>query len=124
MSDSSDKVKIYRVTGPTVVQDEEVEAFKSEVGQLIDDDPAVHLALDFSSTFQVSSRALGLLVAFRKRLKAQGGRIVLFGINPAIGKVMEVTRLNTIIPTARDESKALEVLKRYPISARPEGYES
>ena len=106
-----DTTKIYRVEGPTVIQDAEIEKFKGEVSRLIDSTPGIGLAMDFSNTYQISSRALGLLVAFHKRLKEANGQMVLFGVNPAIKKVIEVTHVDTIIPSTKDEQSAVDMLE-------------
>ena len=103
-------VVVYRVASHSIVQDDELTRFELDIFSLIRKHPRVRLAVDFSKTFHVSSRALGLLVAFRKEINEAGGRIVLFGINPAIGKVMEVTRLDTLIPIFPDEGDARQSL--------------
>lgn len=104
-------VSIYRIPSASILRDEEIARFENEVFDLIRNKGALRLAIDFSNTYHVSSRALGLLVAFREEMKRRQGRIMLFGINPAIERVIELTRLNTLLPIHKDEQTAVAALR-------------
>ncbi|OGQ81989.1 MAG: hypothetical protein A2289_07695 [Deltaproteobacteria bacterium RIFOXYA12_FULL_58_15] len=104
-------VIVFCVPFSSIVRDEELERFDSELTAIADKDPSALLAIDFSQTFHISSRALGILAVTRKKLNKGGGRIVLFGTNPAIEKVMKVTHLDTLMPMVEDRTKAEELLR-------------
>lgn len=107
----SNQPTVYRVPFTGVVKEEEIKRFETDVTTLINAQPSLRLAIDFSKTYHISSRALGLLVAFRKRLAANGGRIVLFGTNPAVEKVLAVTKIDTLFDIVATESDALCILE-------------
>jgi anti-anti-sigma factor len=99
-------VTIYQIPFASIVQDEEFKHLEHDLMSIIENRDGVRLAVDMGKTFHMSSRALGLFVALRKRLIETGGRLVLFAANPAVQKVMQVTRLNTIIPILATEADA------------------
>ncbi len=105
------KVTIYRVPFASIVQQEELMRFESELKVHAGSGNDARLAVDFGKTYHVSSRALGLLVSVYKDLKSRGGRLVLFGTTAAVEKVLEITRLNTVIPSAKDEQQAVYLLR-------------
>src|SRR5688572_11639491 len=98
-------VVVYRVRGPSVVQDADVKRFDSEVRGLVDGKSA-KLAIDFSGVHHVTSRVLGIMVAIHDKLGKLGGGVVLFGVNPATERVLKVTRLHTILPVVTNEQAA------------------
>jgi anti-anti-sigma factor len=104
-------ITIYRVSFASIVQQEELSRFESELKVHAGNSAEARLAIDFSKTFHVSSRALGLLVSTYKEIRGRRGRLVLFGTTPAVEKVFEITRLNTVIPLARDEQQAIGMLR-------------
>lgn len=104
-------VIVYRVPFASVVQEEELERFDRELNDLSQRRPGGRFAIDFTATFHMSSRALGVLVAFYKRAQERHGRVVLFGTNPAVEKVMKVTKLDTLMPLMADEEQAFAELE-------------
>lgn len=105
-------ISIYRPALSSISQDSEITTFEREINAILKEAPGARLAIDLSMTFHVSSRALGLLVAFRKQISAKGGKLVVFSANPAVKKVLEVTRLTTLIPVLNDERAASALLER------------
>lgn len=108
----ADQIRIYRMPGPSVVHDQEVKRFQHELRAVISGVTAVRLAIDLSDTHHVSSRVLGLLVAFRNEIVEGKGRMVLFNVNPATQRVLTVTRLNSFLPVVESEREALEDLRQ------------
>ncbi len=102
---------IYRVSFSSILMEDEIKQFEAEMRDLAAKSDSGNLAIDFSKTFHLSSRALGILVAVHKELEARGGKIVLFGANPAIQRVMEVTQLDTLISVVPDETQAIGRLR-------------
>ena len=107
-------IEILRVLSSTIVHDEDIKKFEENLRNAVKGRPSLCLAVDFSNTFHLGSRAIGLLVSLANELRKNQGRMVLFGIQPAIKRVIEVTQIHTVIPVVKDEAEA-----RKTLSARP-----
>jgi anti-sigma B factor antagonist len=98
----SGNVKIITFTGDKVRDVENVLA-----GELLgrtDDLEGCHLLLDFSHVDYLTSVELGTLITLHKRMKASGGRLTLFNMNPQVCEIFAVTRLQTLLGICREES--------------------
>jgi anti-sigma B factor antagonist len=60
-----------------------------------------HLLLDFTNVEYITSAELGTLIGLHKRVKAEGGRLTLFNLNPQVFEVFTVTRLETLLVVCR-----------------------
>lgn len=63
------------------------------------------LVLDFSALEYISSAGLRVLMLAAKQAKAQGGTIVISGLQPLVAEIFQITRFTmvfTITPTVRD----------------------
>ena len=88
-----------------MVEEGEVKRFDKDLLEL-STGKVVFLGIDFASVHHVGSRVLGILVALHDRLGKAGGGVVLFGLNPAMERVLKVTRLQTVLPVAANEQAA------------------
>ncbi|HUA19843.1 MAG TPA: STAS domain-containing protein [Bryobacteraceae bacterium] len=69
------------------------------------------LLADFSEVSSIGSMGVGFLVAvFTSVMRNGGGRFILTGVQPFVRQVLEITRLDTVIPMARDVASGLETL--------------
>ncbi len=102
----ADPILTYRMPGPSVVQDEDVQRLHDELHALIDGHDQARVAVDCSETHYVSSRVLGLLVSFCTGVCDRGGQVVLYGVTPATERVLNVTRLSTLLTVVENESEA------------------
>jgi len=66
------------------------------------------IVVDFSGVKFFSSQVLGLLVEAWKKLNAYGGRVVISGINPELGRVFKITNLDSIFDFYPDKESAVE----------------
>lgn len=66
------------------------------------------MLVDFGGLDYISSAGLSVLLMAAKRVKAQGGRIALCGMNDHVRQVFEVSRFNVLfdIHPTRDEGLA------------------
>ncbi len=85
-------------------------AFKEKAAQWVDRGERSVL-LDFTRVPFMDSSGLGSLVGVLKRLKEQNGKLALCGLSRDIAKVLEVTKLDRVIPIYPDREAALEALK-------------
>jgi anti-anti-sigma factor len=105
-------IETLRLPFSSIARDEEIKQLEGKLNEFGYSPQDLHVAIDLSSTFHISSRGLGILVAFNKRVKAKGGEVVVFGATPAVARVMEVTRVNTLIAMADNEAEAHALLQR------------
>jgi anti-anti-sigma factor len=68
------------------------------------------LALDLSGLDYVSSAGLRVLLLAAKRTKAGGAPFALFGLQPHVAKVLEVSGFAKILPIAGDREEALAAI--------------
>lgn len=107
---STSNIIYFATPGPSLVQDDDVKKLRSELDKLVEKDPALKLAIDCSATHYVSSRALGLLVSVCTGIQDAGGHVVLFGVTPATERVLNVTRLSSVLDVAESKAEAQSML--------------
>ncbi len=71
------------------------------------DDGAKVLVLDFAEVTFVDSMGLGVLVGGMKRLRADGGELHLVVSGPDLLRVLEITRMDRVIPLHETLADAL-----------------
>lgn len=57
------------------------------------------IVLDVSGVTFMDSSGFGILLSACRRVRPQGGRLALVRPNPVIGRMLRLTRLDSIIPT-------------------------
>ena len=70
----------------------------------------VPLALDFSAVEYISSIGLRALMLAARQVKAQGGRIVIVALTPAVADVLRIARFDLIFPLFGDLETAMKSL--------------
>ncbi len=68
---------------------------------------AKKLALDFTALDYISSAGLRVLLGTAKRLNGSGGALRLFGLNPSVREVFDISGFSTILTVSRSEADAL-----------------
>jgi anti-anti-sigma factor len=68
------------------------------------------LALDLSGLEYVSSAGLRVFLLAAKRMQAKAAPFALFGLQPQVAKVLEVSGFARILPIAGDRAEALAAL--------------
>jgi anti-anti-sigma factor len=66
---------------------------------------------DFREVPSIASMGIGFVVAIYTSVSNSGGRFVLVGALPLVQKVLDLTRLSTIIPIAPDLASGLSQLR-------------
>jgi len=98
---------IAEIAGPRISEGEVVEAIQQELSRLIEDDPTQKIMIDFQRVELMSSATLGVLVRLYRDLAENGGRIVLCGLQPAVRKTFELTRLDQLFRIENDVAAGL-----------------
>jgi anti-sigma B factor antagonist len=68
------------------------------------------IAIDCSQLQLITSAGLGLLIQLRKKADASKGKLALFGLSPELLGLLKATKLNTLLPCAKDRASALAML--------------
>jgi len=78
------------------------------VGQL--DRGVNKIALDFSLLDYISSAGLRVVLVLAKRLKQVGGKLVLFGLQPNVREVFDISGFLAILNVSQTRDEALALL--------------
>jgi anti-sigma B factor antagonist len=83
-------------------------AFKQEVAGMLEGRPN-RLLIDIAKVDFVDSTGLGTLVGLLKKM-GTGGRIALVGVTPAVKRLLEITRLDSLFVVCADLAEARNAL--------------
>lgn len=65
------------------------------------------IVVDFSNTGYIDSSGLGVLVSLAKKLREEGGELLLAGLNPDLRTLFELTKLDTLFNITDSADEAL-----------------
>lgn len=89
----------------------EVEKIAERLRSLIQDRTDCTLVVDFSSVRFFSSQMLGLLVDLWRRIKDNGGTLLISGINPQLTRVFRITHLDKLFKFYENTESAVASLQ-------------
>jgi anti-sigma B factor antagonist len=81
--------------------------FKEQLLDVIDQG-ATHVVVDLTDTTFIDSTTLGVLVGGVKRLRPNGGQLLIVCSDRNITKIFEITGLNRVFPIHARRAEALE----------------
>ncbi len=67
--------------------------------------------IDMTDVAFLASLGVRMLISTSRSLAFKGGRMALYGANPAVMEIIETTLLDEIIPVAATEAEALALVK-------------
>ena len=73
---------------------------------------AVNVIFDFSGLSFMDSSGLGVIMGRYKKVRTLGGRIIVFGVNAAVMRIMEMSGLSKIVKLAPNYEKAIRILDK------------
>ena len=119
MAKERKRIQVEQIKGATVVSfvDRKIldETNIQEIGQelfdLVDEEGARDLVLNFSNVEYLSSAALGKLITLNKKVKQADGRLKLCAIKPPIFEVFTITKLDKLFDIYDTQESALKSLK-------------
>jgi len=76
------------------------------------------IVIDFAAVERISSSVLGNLVALRKKVRNNLGRLVLCNIGPSLKEVLKVTGLRILFDVVDDVTQAVEFMRVEHVSWR------
>lgn len=94
--------------------DDESRAYREAVQRAVAAASRPRVAVDLGRVDVLSSTGVGLLVALRRRVAAEGGRLVLFDVRPEVRALLQATTLERLFLIAEDRPAALALLHAAP----------
>lgn len=76
------------------------------------------IVIDFAAVERISSSVLGNLVALRKKVRNNLGRMVLCNIGPSLKEALKVTGLRILFDVVDDATQAVEFMRVEHVSWR------
>ena len=105
---------VVRVEESSALNDFRSNSFRDELYELVEADSTSLVALDLSGVDFLSSSGVALLVGLKRRLEGKGGKLVLFGIQPAVEDLLRIIRLTQFFTLAPHAAAALALLRSLP----------
>lgn len=105
MIDESGKAAVARVTCPNIGQREApiIETELSALGERT----GWRFALDLTEVKMIASLGLGMLITLTRSSSASKGKIAMFGLGDELKGVIRITKLDRLLPVAKDEKAAV-----------------
>jgi len=85
--------------------------FKEFFGKLVEENKSSSVILNMAGIGYINSAGIGMIVDSFRKLKENGGRLVLCSLMPDIEKLFEVTKLNRFIEIYPSEEDAIMKIK-------------
>ena len=101
-------VTVVHFVDRKILDEQNIQIIGEQLFNLVDEEGAKKLLLNFSNVEYLSSAALGKLITLNKKVNAVNGKLVLCNIDPQIYEVFEITKLNRLFNIQKDEQAALQ----------------
>lgn len=88
------------------------EKIKAEVDDKMRSTNAVNVIFDFSELSFMDSSGLGVIMGRYKKVRTLGGKVIVYGVNAGILRIMEMSGLSGIIKLAPNYEKAIRILDK------------
>ncbi len=85
---------------------------KAEVDDKMRSTNAVNVIFDFSELSFMDSSGLGVIMGRYKKARTLGGRVIVFGVNAGVLRIMEMSGLSQIIKLTPNYEKAIRILDK------------
>ena len=111
-AEPSGKVTVITFQTETLMNAHDLDQIGAEIYGLIEDGHHSQILINFEKVMYVSSQAIGIIMAVRKKLAViPKSRLVLCQVGPSVVQLLKITgleKLLTIKPTTKDGLKVFE----------------
>ncbi len=111
------EVVVARLTRTHLSEEDNIEQMARELVMLIDQYGCRQLVLSFAAVEFVTSAALGKVIMVHRRLRREGGRMVVCAVHGTVAEVLHASRLDEYFRIAADDAAAVSVLNATATSA-------
>jgi len=101
-------VTVVNFVDRKILDEQNIQIIGEQLFNLVDEEGAKKLLLNFSNVEYLSSAALGKLITLNKKCQNAGGRLILSNIDKQIHEVFEITKLDKFFKIIKDEQTALQ----------------
>src|SRR5438067_9956164 len=101
-------VTVVNFVDRKILDEQNIQIIGEQLFNLVDEEGAKKLLLNFSNVEYLSSAALGKLITLNKKCQNAGGRLILSNIDAQILEVFEITKLDKFFKIMKDEQAALQ----------------
>ena len=70
----------------------------------------MNVLLDMEKTGYIDSSAIGWIIGSSKQVKAGGGSLVVYGVQPGVRQVLDLLKVGRVVPIVEDEAAARQVV--------------
>ena len=102
-------VSVVRFVDRRILDAANIEGLGDELFELVETDHRKRMLLNFTGVEFLSSAALNKLIILDKKVKSQGGKLVLCDLRQEIKEVFAITRLDQLFTISDSEQKALPI---------------
>ena len=71
---------------------------------------SMSVLLNMEQTGYIDSSAIGWIIGTSKQLKAGGGALAVYGVQPAVRQVLDLLKVGKVVPIVDDEAAARQVV--------------
>jgi anti-sigma B factor antagonist len=105
-----EKFSVIEFQNSSMMDPIELESMSKELNRLIDEEDRRRLILDFERVQYVSSQALGIVMAVRKKLAAlPHSKLVLCSVCDPLMKLLKITALDKVLTIKKTQKEAIKV---------------
>jgi anti-sigma B factor antagonist len=105
---------VGRFTRRTILENAAIDAVVARLRDLVREQGARTIVLNFSRVESMTSAMLGTLVTLHRDVEAAGGRLVFCCVDTFLAHIFQICNIPQQIPVFSDEAEALQVLSRTP----------
>lgn len=101
-----EKTKLLKFNGQ--LDETNVEAEAQKVYQIMDKEKPKHFIFDFTDLTYLNSKSIGFIADWQQKIAANGGKLVIFGVQPNIFDILDVVGLTNLVDLVKtmEEAKA------------------
>jgi anti-anti-sigma factor len=105
-----EKFTVVEFMVPSLLEPAQLQQVADDLYRLIDEQDRRRIVLDFQKVRFVSSQALGIVMAMRKKLAAtQHSALVLCGLGPKLLELLKLTGLDRVLTIKPSQREAVKV---------------
>ena len=95
---------------PSLMEPGELEKIGTELYRLIEEEDRRRIILDFEKVKYISSQAIGIIMAMRKKMAAlKHTKLVLCSVSPALQQLLKITGLDKLLTVKPTQKEAIKV---------------
>jgi anti-anti-sigma factor len=105
---------VISIDNPVALNDFRSSTFREAIYAFVESRGDPRIAVDMAAIDYLSSSGVAILVGLKRRIDTQRGKLVLCRVQPLVGDLLRVMRLNQYFTFADDEKDALALLRPVP----------